>query len=198
MGDDLYLVTHDVKNTPTHTDTALAMISTSAGKVQKYRALTVPWPNNIGSNDLESLCVVPGSPDTSRAPARMEILAAESGYVVLQSGESSVTYGGRIFHLSVVFDRAAFDASVVFRREYPLPIRNGINIIGGASGDNFEGMTCVANDAGELLVVLGERGGVQNEGTPRESSRRGSLHYTVFDLNAGTMGQWEFAYDSAG
>jgi len=107
-----------------------------------YRSLFVTgWPNNQQSNDLESICALPGRTN--------EFLLAESGS---WHGEF-----GRLFHIKLYQGYASVLAS------FALPIQK--DNTEQQAGDNFEGLVCLNKAPNRFLLVLGERGGNGERGS---------------------------------
>lgn len=155
-GPAVYLVVHDVKS---HRDgPRLGLVEITAEDGARYLPLEVEdWKHPDGrASDLESVCPLPGHPG--------EYLAAESG-----SWEGRV---GRAFHLRVT----GGEAEVLRAFELPFLADN----YDGHTGDQFEGVACVARDDGGILVILGERGG---SGTYPD----GLLRWGTLDLDGGTL-----------
>ncbi len=156
LGANRYLVVHDTK---AHRDDARIGIVTVGGENGPlYRPLAVrDWLDPDGrSSDLESACVLPDRDD--------EALVAESG---LWEGRF-----GRIFHIKVGTD----NAEVLHVFKIPDLDDNGSELV----GDNYEGMACMTDSRGRILVILGERGGTRH-------NPNGSLHWATFDPSGGVL-----------
>lgn len=130
-----FLVVHDTKFAKD--GPRIGIIRVTGGRSPYYERLKVEsWNDSEGrSNDLESVCAVPGHPG--------EFLAAESGY---RNGNY-----GRIFHIRV----RGTTVRVLDVLKLPLLADNDANHV----GDQFEGMICARHPGGGILVIMGERGG---------------------------------------
>jgi len=149
LDSEAYLVVHDTK---AHKEgPRLGMIRINDG-VPHYEPLWIDdWKHEDGrSSDLESLCAIPGHPG--------EFLAAENGY---WQGKH-----GRIFHIAV------HGAQARVRNALPLPLLADNDE--QHEGDNFEGIACAPQADGQILVILGERGGSERYPT-------GVLRWGSFD-----------------
>lgn len=146
-----YIVVHDIKGYKE--GNRLGIIKVQKGKKPEYTPIKVSscWKHPDGkSSDLESICKIPGH--TS------EFFAAESGY---WEGKN-----GRLFHLELNGNSAEI------LNVYQLPLFKDNNR--GQEGDNFEGMVCILLNNGQILVVLGERGG-------SSAYKTGGLRFGIFD-----------------
>lgn len=120
----------------------LGLLQFSPDGRPSYRSLFVTgWPNNQQSNDLESICALPGRTN--------EFLLAESGS---WHGEF-----GRLFHIKLYQGYATVLAS------FGLPIQK--DNTEQQAGDNFEGLVCLNKAPNRFLLVLGERGGNGERGS---------------------------------
>lgn len=138
---DRYLVVQDKKIS--NPGERLGVLQVFADKAARYQPIPVSnWPADQMSNDLESVCALPGRPN--------EFLIAESGS---WQGEF-----GRLFHLQLTQTNYARVLA-----SYPLPLRSDNN--SQQSGDQFEGLVCAQKAANRYLLVLGERGGEQRRGS---------------------------------
>lgn len=140
MDTDRYLTVQDKKIS--NPGDRLGVLQVYADKAPRFQPLTVSnWPEAQMSNDLESVCALPGRPN--------EFLIAESGS---WQGEF-----GRLFHIQLLQTSYARVLA-----SYPLPVTadNGPQ----QKGDQFEGLVCAQKAANRYLLVLGERGGEQKRG----------------------------------
>jgi hypothetical protein len=138
---DRYLVVQDKKIS--NPGARLGVLQVFADKAPRYQPIPVAnWPTDQMSNDLESVCALPGRPN--------EFLIAESGS---WQGEF-----GRLFHLQLLQTNYARVLA-----SYPLPLRSDNDT--QQSGDQFEGLVCAQKAANRYLLVLGERGGEQRRGS---------------------------------
>lgn len=120
----------------------LGLLQFSPDGKSSYRSVFVTnWPNNQQSNDLESICALPGRPQ--------EFMVAESGS---WHGEF-----GRLFHIKLYQGYASVLAS------FALPIQR--DNTEQDVGDNFEGLVCLNKAPNRFLLVLGERGGLGQRGS---------------------------------
>lgn len=110
------------------------------------------------SNDLEGVCQLPGAPN--------DFLLAESGYWQSQYG--------RIFHIEVQNGVATVKRVL----QLPLIADNSEQQV----GDNFEGIACGATNGGDVIVMIGERGGTMRY-------PRGILRWGTYSPQAGSL-QW--------
>lgn len=135
IGDSNYLVVIDKKNYQDGARLAILKVDESNGySIEKLKVKN--WKHDQGrSNDLESVCSVPGAKD--------EFLLVESGY---WEGDY-----GRIFHIRLE------DEKVKVKNVYQVP---SISPAGkkNPEGDNFEGVACVKKK-NTIYILLGERGG---------------------------------------
>lgn len=127
---ETYLTVHDARFSDPSPRLGLVRILESG--YTEYAPLSVPdWKDEDGrSNDLESVCALPGRPG--------EFLAAESGY---HKG-----HFGRIFHLKLKATR------VRILRVHKLPA------FSGERSRKFEGIVCAPHPGGRISVILGDRG----------------------------------------
>lgn len=138
---DRYLTVQDKKIS--NPGERLGILQVYAERAPRFIPLTVSnWPEAQMSNDLESVCALPGRQN--------EFLAAESGS---WHGEF-----GRLFHIQLL--QASYARVLA---SYPLPIANDNNET--QTGDQFEGLVCTQKAANRYLLVLGERGGEHARGT---------------------------------
>ncbi len=164
IAEDRYLVVHDTK---AHRDNArLGLITVGGENGPVYQPLAATdWLHEGGrASDLESACALPGRDN--------EALVAESG-----TWEGRY---GRLFHV-----RVEGDTATVIRA---LPIPNLADNDPNTIGDNFEGIACVADASGRVLVILGERGGTRHnpEGSLRWATfapERSALHWSLTGLS---------------
>lgn len=120
----------------------LGLLQFSPEGKPSYKSIFVTgWPQNQQSNDLESMCALPGRPN--------EFLLAESGS---WHGEF-----GRLFHLKLYQGYATVLAS------FSLPVQQ--DNTEQQAGDNFEGLVCLNKAPNRFLLVLGERGGNGQRGS---------------------------------
>ena len=147
LGDGRYLIVHDNKANEPGTRLSTFDPATSRPQALSQPVALIDWHHPQGiSNDLESVCALPGHPG--------EVLAAESGYYKGQYG--------RIFHLKVVGQTAEI------LRTHALP-----RDAAGEKPANYEGLVCQQLADGRTLLILGERGG--GAPRPQGSLRAGWL-----------------------
>jgi len=138
---DRYLVVQDKKIS--NPGERLGVLQVFADKAPRYQPIPVSnWPEDQMSNDLESVCALPGRPN--------EFLIAESGS---WQGEF-----GRLFHIQLLQTSYARVLA-----SYPLPLLADNNP--QQQGDQFEGLVCAQKAPNRYLLVLGERGGEQKRGS---------------------------------
>lgn len=142
MDDGAYLVVHDTK---AHKDgPRLGIVSVQNDRDITYRNIPInDWNHPDGrSSDLESVCSIPGRNN--------EFLAAESGDWAGRSG--------RILHIVLSGSDDSTSADVLCALQLPILAENRK----GWEGDNYEGVACAETADGNVLVILGERGGSQS------------------------------------
>lgn len=138
---DRYLVVQDKKIS--NLGERLGVLQIYADKAPRYQPVPVSnWPEDQMSNDLESVCALPGRPN--------EFLIAESGS---WQGEF-----GRLFHIQLLQTSYARVLA-----SYPLPIMADNSP--QQQGDQFEGLACTQKAPNRYLLILGERGGEQKRGS---------------------------------
>jgi hypothetical protein len=120
----------------------LGLLQFSPHGKPSYKSIFVTgWPQNQQSNDLESICALPGRPN--------EFLLAESGS---WHGEF-----GRLFHLKL------YQGYATVLTSFNLPVQH--DNTEQQRGDNFEGLVCLNKAPNRFLLVLGERGGNGQRGS---------------------------------
>lgn len=155
--DGAYLVVHDAK-AHKKKQPRVGLLEADADKERlRYRKLDLvdEKKREVFSNDLESVCRLPGQPD--------EFLLAESGYWKKKFG--------RIFHVRL------HDKKLRVKRTLPLPLLADNNET-QRDGDNFEGIACGAAADGKVAIILGERGGTKRYPT-------GILRWGFYDPESG-------------
>ncbi|MBU2428260.1 MAG: hypothetical protein KKA56_15390 [Gammaproteobacteria bacterium] len=140
VSQDSYLLVQDKKIDQGGERLGLLNVS-NEGKPSFRPIFVTNWPNNQPSNDLESICALPGRPN--------EFMLAESG---TWHGEF-----GRLFHIKLFQGYATVLAS------FPLPVQQ--DNTEQQQGDNFEGLVCLNKAPNRFLLVLGERGGNLQRGS---------------------------------
>ena len=153
-----YLAVHDALSFEDGPRVSLLTVSSSA--VPIIVPVTIDdWMDRDGrSSDLESLCAIPSRPN--------EFLMAESG-----RWEGRF---GRLFHIR--FDPATHRAVVLGVARLPNLCDNNPEQV----GDQYEGMACLDDGSGSVVLILGERGG-----SARYPS--GVLRWVTFDLRTHTL-----------
>ena len=145
-----FLVAHDIK--AESGEARLGTLHVQPGSTPLYVPLKVDWGAEPPPNDFEAVCDVPGQ--------EREFLATESGY---EGGKF-----GRVFHIVLTKGVEQWDVTVKGRIFLP------------KDTENIEGLTCVRNAAGELILLLGERGGSNQNPT-------GKIRWAALDLIAYRM-----------
>ena len=116
----------------------VSIISTFPDSIVVEAVYIEDWNDEGGkSSDLESISKIPGRTN--------EFLMAESGN---WQGK-----GGRIFHLKL--DRLTNTAEILGVTQFPMLAENNF----GITGDQYEGMACLAKSENEITLLLAERGG---------------------------------------
>jgi hypothetical protein len=129
----------------------LGTLLVQPGSTPLYVPLKVDWGADP-PNDFEAVSAVPGQ--------EREFLVTESGY---EGGKF-----GRVFH--IVLTKGLEQWNVTVKGTIFLP----------KDTENIEGLTCVRNAAGELILLLGERGGSNQNPT-------GKIRWAALDLIAYRM-----------
>ncbi len=138
---DRYLIVQDKKIS--NPGERLGVLQIYADKAPRYQPIPVSnWPEDQMSNDLESVCALPGRPN--------EFLIAESGS---WQGEF-----GRLFHIQLLQTSYARVLA-----SYPLPVLADNSP--QQQGDQFEGLACTQKAPNRYMLILGERGGEQKRGS---------------------------------
>ncbi|MRX62952.1 hypothetical protein [Maribacter luteus] len=138
IADHSYLVVYDSKRDTKKVRLGLIKVtdkSISVSPIQIHQ-----WDKEGISNDLESICAVPGKDN--------EFLLAESG-----NWEGRL---GRIFHIKV--DTLNLNATVLGSVKIPMLYRNDMNSV----GDQYEAIMALPYDHQHRIIILGERGGSKN------------------------------------
>lgn len=151
INDSTYLAVYDIKNHKKGVRLALLQI-----KMDEMTALPLiidDWGAEGASSDLESVCAIPGKPN--------EFLAAESGN---WQGKF-----GRIFHIKVDMQKA--QAMVLHSFKVPQIHRNDFD----KTGDQYEGIYCLAINPNKYWIMLGERGG-------SEVNVSGLIRWGIWDM----------------
>ena len=130
-----YLVVYDIKNNKI--GTRLAKIKITGEAIQISPINISDWGKEGKSNDLESICKIPGKTD--------EYFIAEAGN---WKGEM-----GRIFHIQV--DTIKLSAKVLGITKLPYKDINTLALV----GDQYESMACLPYSEDERILILAERGG---------------------------------------
>lgn len=138
INDCSYLVVYDLKKNAK--DVRLGLVKVGDKSLTVAPIQIHSWDNEGISNDLESICAIPGKDN--------EYLIAESGN---WQGEL-----GRIFHIQV--DTLKLVAHVLGSVKIPMRYRNDFDV----TGDQYEAITCLPYDKNNRIVILGERGGSKN------------------------------------
>lgn len=151
LNDQSYLVVYDIKK---HKEgTRLAMIQITDETIQVSPIRISGWDEGGRSNDLESICKIPGTTN--------EYFIAESG-----NWEGKL---GRIFHIRV--DTTTRSATVLGTTQLPYKDINTLELV----GDQYESMICLPYNASERLLILAERGG-------SEVNPRGNIKWGIYNL----------------
>lgn len=151
INDDTYLVVYDLKGFQKGYRMGLIKISSESINVSPIEINS--WGEEGISSDLESICRIPGK--------QLEFLMAESG-----NWQGKL---GRIFHVKV--DTANLKADILGSVIIPMLYQNDF----GITGDQYEAIICLPYDENKRVVVLGERGGSQN-------NPHGIVRWGTFDL----------------
>ena len=132
--DEIYLGIHDTKSFEDAVRLSLFDV-----QQQSERPVTVEdWEHAEGrSSDLEAGCAVPGRANE---------------FLVAESGDWKGQYG-RVFHLRL--NVTSSTAQVLGVADFPTWASNSED----ATGDQFEGLTCLGLEDDRVLLLLGERGG---------------------------------------
>jgi hypothetical protein len=152
LGDNSYLVVYDLKNA--QAGTRLAMITITSEQMQISPISISDWGEEGISNDLESICKIPGTID--------EYFIAESG-----NWKGAL---GRIFHIRV--DTTTFSAIVLGVTKLPYQHINTLELV----GDQYESMACLPYHSSERLLLLAERGG-------SAVNPRGIVRWGIYNLS---------------
>ncbi len=135
VNDSTFIVVYDLKGHKTGTRIGLIEITSSGLDITPID-VSYWGPEGI-SNDLESVCAIPGK--------KNEFLAAESGN---WQGRF-----GRIFHIKL--DIPQNKATVLGSFKPPVIKTNDRGMV----GDQYEGMHCIRRSSTEYVLILAERGG---------------------------------------
>lgn len=128
-----FVVVHDTKSDRIFP--RMGVISTGSFGLA-YQPLAVEWmPSSEPSNDLESICNLPGRAN--------EFLAAESG-----SDENKPL---RMFHVALSRDGVRWTSLFKGIVEFP---KSALH-----TPDNIEGLVCLPADKNKVMIIFGERGG---------------------------------------
>ena len=131
-----YIAVYDLKSF--EEGVRVGIISTYPDSIVVEAVYIDDWNDEGGkSSDLESISKIPGRTN--------EFLMAESGN---WQGK-----GGRIFHFKL--DRKTNSAEILGVTQFPMLAENNFNV----TGDQYEGMACLAKSDNEITLLLAERGG---------------------------------------
>lgn len=150
IGDHSYLVVYDQKRNPEKARLGLITVTPSSLNVSPIEVDV--WDKEGIANDLESICAIP---------------KRQNEYLLAESGNWQGKFG-RIFHVKV--DTLNLKATVLGSVKIPMLFRNDMTIV----GDQYEAIICLPYDKGRRIVMLGERGGSENN--PNGVVRWGLLH----------------------
>ncbi|MFC4634242.1 hypothetical protein ACFO3O_10010 [Dokdonia ponticola] len=152
IDDQSYLVVYDIKK---HKEgTRLAMVQITDETIQVSPIRISGWNEGGRSNDLESICKIPGTTN--------EYLMAESG-----NWEGKL---GRIFHIRV--NTTTLSAQVLGTTQLPYKDINTLELV----GDQYESMMCLLYSESERILMLAERGG-------SEINPRGNIKWGIYNLS---------------
>lgn len=151
VSDTSYLVIYDRKS---YSDQVRIGLITLSDETLTVSPIVVDdWGTGGISNDLESICAIPGKKD--------EYLIAEAG--------DWQGVKGRIFHIEV--DLVASKAKIMGVIELPFLNTNDF----GVTGDQYEAIHCLAYEENQKIVILAERGG-------SEINPKGILRWGIWNM----------------
>jgi hypothetical protein len=172
--DQSVLLVHDIK--AGRDGARISLLSTSATQAPVLRAVKVDdWADAAGpANDLEAVCPVVRRPNE---------------FIVIEAGSWQGDYG-RLFHL--VVNEVDATARVLGSAQLPIGVDTNFSV----TGDQYEGVACVANGDDTLLLILGERGG--SEAYPTGVLRWADLDLRTHELTFSPEGMQGIQVDAPG
>ncbi len=162
IDDHSYLAVYDLKRNSANARLGLIRVTPSSLIVSPIKVDS--WGDEGIANDLESICAIP---------------ERKNEYLLAESGNWQGKFG-RIFHVKV--DTLTLSATVLGSTKIPMLFRNDMTVV----GDQYEAIICLPYDKGHRIVMLGERGGSDNN--PHGVVRWGLLNLEDHSFHMGDEG----------